>query len=248
MKNWYHSDPLIIAHRGASGKAPENTLAAFELALELGADGVELDAKFTADRKVAVLHDQSLVRTTGAEGKIQNVEWDDLKTLDAGKWKGDEYAGEAIPSLEEVFSAIGGKLLINIEVTNYATSTDGLAEAIVDMVIGSGIEDTILFSSFFPSNLVKIRRKTTNIPVALLTLPGKEGWFGRTFLSKKFSPEFLHPEFTDVTLGLVKKGRRINTWTVNHEEDIQRMLKYGVAGVITDHPDVGIKLRDKLVA
>lgn len=244
MKTWYDTNPLIIAHRGASAYAPENTISAFKLALEHGADGIELDAKFTMDQEIVVLHDQSLVRTTGAEGKIQYSNWDDLRTLDAGSWKDEKYQGEKIPSLEEVFDAVGGKMLINIEITNYATSMDGLANAILDMVLGSGIEDTILFSSFYPSNLVKIRRRTKDIPVALLTLPGREGWIGRTFFSKMFSPDFLHPEFTDVTKSLVSKGRRINTWTVNKPEDISRMLDLGVSGIITDDPLLGIELRD----
>ena len=120
-RNWDSSAPLVIAHRGASMYAPENTLAAFELAIEMGADAIELDTMLTADGIPIVIHDHSLDRTTDGIGSVSSKTVAELKLLDAGSAFDIRFAGERIPTLEEVFSAVGKKIMINVELKNYVS-------------------------------------------------------------------------------------------------------------------------------
>ena len=111
--------PVIFAHRGAAVYAPENTLAAFELALTQGADAIELDVKLSAEGCAVVIHDDTVDRTTNGAGRVKNLTLADLRSLDAGSAFSEKYSGEKIPLLEEVFEAVGGRALINVELTNY---------------------------------------------------------------------------------------------------------------------------------
>jgi glycerophosphoryl diester phosphodiesterase len=120
--------PVIFAHRGASGYAPENTLTAFNLAVQQGSDAIELDVKLTADGQIVVFHDQTLERTTSATGKIGEKTLSELKELDAGSHFDISYLNERIPTLEEVFEAVGQRTSINVELTNYASPYDRLPE------------------------------------------------------------------------------------------------------------------------
>ncbi|MFN2146831.1 MAG: glycerophosphodiester phosphodiesterase, partial [Anaerolineales bacterium] len=124
--SWTSQAPLVIAHRGASAFAPENTLSAFTLAVKQGADAIELDAKLTADGRVVVYHDLTLDRTTSGKGKLAEKSLAELKRLDAGSFMGQEFRGERIPTLDEVFETVGDTLLINVELTNYGSVLDRL--------------------------------------------------------------------------------------------------------------------------
>ncbi len=167
--------PAIIAHRGASAHAPENTLAAFQLALEHGADGIELDAKLTSDGQVAVIHDQTVDRTTGVHGVVREMTMAQIKALDAGSFFDSAFAGEPIPTLAEVFDVVGSRALINVEITNYTSVRDALPDKIADLVIRHHMENTVLFSSFHPLNLIRVRRRLPHTPVAILTQEGRPG-------------------------------------------------------------------------
>lgn len=232
--------PVIFAHRGASAHAPENTLAAFKLALDHGADGVELDAKLTTDGQVVVIHDQTVKRTTGAEGVVRQMSLAQLKALDAGSFFGAQFAGEPIPTLGEVFAAVGQRTLINVEITNYTSVWDALPDRIADLVEEYGLQERILFSSFHPSNLLRIRRRLPDTPAALLTQEGGAGRLLRGWLGRLFAREYIHPYYTDVDRdwldGEHRRGRRVNPWTVNDPVEIQRLYKLGIDGIITDDP------------
>jgi len=232
--------PVIFAHRGASAHTPENTLAAFRLALEQGADGIELDAKCTSDGEVVVMHDACLLRTTGASGKVWEHTLAEIKQLDAGKWKGAEFTGEGVPTLRDVFTALGGKLIINVELTNYGHSNDGLVEKVLALAAEFKLEDSILLSSFSPQNIHRAREINPQIPAALLALRGLPGAFSRSRWMVPISPVGLHPYYTDVTPHLVQvekmRGRFINVWTVNDPGEIRRLRDLGVDGLFTDDP------------
>jgi len=135
LDHLYPHTPAVIGHRGASAAAPENTLAAFNLAVLLGADAVELDAKLSKDDVPVVMHDPTVDRTTDGRGRVADLTLADLKKLDAGSWKDAKYTGERAPTLAEVFEAVGSRLWINVELTNYTTRGDGL-EAAVGQVVG----------------------------------------------------------------------------------------------------------------
>jgi glycerophosphoryl diester phosphodiesterase len=238
--------PLIIAHRGASAHAPENTLAAFKLALDLGADGVELDAKLTIDGKVVVIHDQTVDRTTGSHGVVREMTLGQLKSLDAGSFFDSGFAHEQIPTLEEVFASIGARTLVNVEITNYTSVGDALPDRICDLVIQYGLQDHIIFSSFHPFNLIRTRRRLPQVPVAILTQPGAAGRLMRGPLGRLAAPRFIHPYFSDVTGASLaqehRRGRHVNAWTVDSPEEIRRLSRMGIDGIITDDPRLARKI------
>lgn len=232
--------PTIFAHRGASVYAPENTLAAFQMAVQQGADAVELDAKLTADGHVVVIHDQTVERTTGSKGRVGELTLDELRRLDAGSFFDIAFEGEPIPTLEEVFEAIGRQIYINIELTNYASVTDSLPEKVAALVHKHRMEKRVLFSSFNPLALWRIRRQIPQAPTGLLTMPGRSGALGRSPLGYLLRYAALHPEYQDVNPALVerthRRGCRLHTYTVNLPEDLQRLFSLGVDGVFTDDP------------
>ena len=149
--------PIIFAHRGASAHAPENTLAAFELALTQNADAIELDVKLSADGQAIVIHDPTVDRTTGSHGRVKDLPLRELRALDAGSFFSEKFQGEKIPTLEEVFEAVGKRTFINVELTNYNTPRDQLVETVCMLVKKCGLQKHVMFSSFFASNLSKAR-------------------------------------------------------------------------------------------
>lgn len=237
--------PLIFAHRGASAYAPENTLSAFLLAAEQRADGIEFDVKVTRDGRVIVLHDQTLDRTTSGTGNLKNLYFDDLRKLNAGKKYPDKYPNEKIPTLEEVFEAVGGKLSINIELTNYATPNDDLIEKVAGVLSNLKDRSNVMFSSFNWGNLRKARNLCPDIPCGLLVMPGITGWPSLSFLAKNVPHEALHPYFADVKEKTVMKmhqqGKKLNVWTVNEPREMLRLKGLGVDMVMTDDPPLALK-------
>ena len=233
-------DPLLLGHRGAKNYAPENTLAAFHLALEQGAHGVELDAKLSADGHVMVHHDATVERTTNGKGHVSQLSLTQLRELDAGSFFAETFRGEKIPTLEEVFDEIGARAFINVELTNYSTPRDALVEKTCELVRKFKLQDRILFSSFFASNLKQAAVSLPEVPRALLALDGWKGAWARSFGFNFGEYAALHPYLTDVTAQQVQRvhrlGRKINVWTVNAEADIRRLLGWGVDGIITDDP------------
>jgi len=131
----------IIAHRGASAQAPENTLAAFQLALDLQADGIELDVMLTGDQQVVVIHDEEVDRTTDGSGRVADMTLEEIRQLDAGQ-------GEKVPTLSEVLDRFGGKLLINIELKNYTSIFDPLPVEVSKLIQSYDLVDDVLISSF----------------------------------------------------------------------------------------------------
>ena len=239
------SRPIIIAHRGDKTNAPENTLAAFKMAAENGADAIEFDVKLTVDGRVIVLHDKTVNRTTNGTGKISQLPFTAVKDLDAGAWFSEKFRGERIPTLDEVFETVDKRLYINVELTNYATPGDGLATKVVDLVKKHGLQNRMLFSSFFSRNLQMTRLLLPEVPRGLLCMRGILGSWGRTF---SWSGDYfaLHPYLTDVDPRLVYRvqaaGKRVHAWTVNLEEDLQRMIGLGVDAIITDDPVLALRM------
>lgn len=234
------SKPLIIAHRGASALAPENTMAAFRLAKQLGADGIELDVMLSADGQLVVIHDQSVSRTTNGQGKVNEMRWDELKKLDAGASFDERFSGEPLPLLEHVFEELGGQFLINVELKNYATPKDQLTEKVIKLVQKTNLMDSVILSSFKATNLLKAEKLAPDLPRGLLTLPGLLGIPYRGWLGKRYHYDALHPYFKDVNSSLVrrlhKQGKKVNVWTVDKPEDLRRMRDLGVDMVICNDP------------
>jgi len=245
------TSPIIFAHRGASAHAPENTLAAFELAVEQGADGIELDVKLSADGQVVVIHDATLERTTGATGRVKDMTLDDLQALDAGNFFSAKFTNEKIPTLEEVFEAVGEKTFINVELTNYNAPRDHLVESVCMLVKKFGLQKKVLFSSFLTSNLSKTRSYLPNVPTGLLALPGIFGAWQRSFGFAFGKYDALHPPLKNATQQHIyfvhRLNRRAHVWTVNKEEDMRRLFKWGADGIFTDDPQLAVKVRGEVI-
>lgn len=238
--------PLIIAHRGASALAPENTLAAFRLARELGADGIELDVMLSADQKLVVHHDQSVNRTTNGRGKAFELKWDYLSRLDAGSKFGDQFTGEPLPLLEQVFEELGGKFLINVELKNYATPRDNLTELVMELIKKMGLGEGVILSSFNGSNLLKAKAIDPAIRRGLLTMPGLAGSLHRGWYGRRFAYTALHPYHRDARLAMVKslhqQGKQVNVWTVDNPADLLKMRDCQVDMVICNNPQQARKV------
>lgn len=235
---WEH--PILLAHRGASAYAPENTLAAFRLALEQGADGIELDAKLTADGKVVVIHDAAVNRTTNGSGAVKDLPLAKLRELDAGAHFSKAFMGEKIPTLEEVFEAVGKHCWIDIEITNYASIRDGLADRLVDQVKCYQMQSQVMFSSFLPFNIMRVRRLLPEVPAGLLAWTGFPGWLARGRIGQGASPDLIIPQSTTIQRQYVDRmragGRGVIAWTVDDPGEARRLLAWGVNGIITNDP------------
>lgn len=232
--------PIIFAHRGSSAYAPENTLAAFELAIKQNAPAIELDATLTKDQKVVVFHDSNTERITGYKGNINQMTLAAIKELDAGSYFDSSFEGEKIPTLEEVFDLVGNKVLINIELKNYASPFDALPQTVAHLVEKWKMHQNVFFSSFNPIALVKIRKFLPDIPIGLLALDGKQGWLARSRIGELCKYQAIHPYYQDVNAKFVdihhKKGHLVNVYTVNDAATMQSLFDFGVDGIFTDDP------------
>jgi len=233
-------NPAIIAHRGASAYAPENTLAAFELAVRQKADAIELDAKLTIDGHVVVFHDQTLDRTTGAKGRVIDSKLADLRHLDAGSHFDVAYRGEPIPTLDEVLDLAGKRIFIIVELTNYASLFDRLPEKVAEIVKKHDLAERLMFSSFNPIALIRIRRILPEVPLGLLARPGRKGAWARSWIGTLIRYQSLNPALDDADKSLVDRthrhGRSLLVHTVNQPEDMRRLFQLGVDGIFTDDP------------
>ena len=232
--------PLIIAHRGASAHAPENTLPAFHLALEQSADGIELDVMLSKDQKLIVIHDATLERTTNGTGKVPNFTADELRKLDAGVWFGQAFQNTQLPLLDEVYEQLGGKFLINVELKNYHSPRDPLPEIALALTKKYRLLDSVIFSSFNARNLTRLKKLEPQAKTGLLCLPGIMGALYRGPFGRLFHYDALHPYHKDAKDSLVKRahkhGKEVNVWTVDEKDDILQMQAVGVDAIITDDP------------
>jgi glycerophosphoryl diester phosphodiesterase len=219
----------IIAHRGASGHAPENTMAAFQLAMEQGADGIELDVMLSKDGRLVVIHDDTVDRTTSSTGRVKDMTLAQLQALDAG-------SGEKIPTLEEVFEIFGGQFLINIELKNYSSPFDSLPVVAAKLIKTMRFEDSLIISTFNPFNLARFRRHRPGVKLGLLTVPGK----AKFWMWRLFRYDALHPHFQDVDQELVAavnaRHQQVNVWTVDDPDEIRRLAGLNVDSLITNFP------------
>ncbi|HUS64199.1 MAG TPA: glycerophosphodiester phosphodiesterase family protein, partial [Kofleriaceae bacterium] len=165
-------EPLIYAHRGASGDAPGNSLAAFRLAREQGADGVELDVRRTRDGHIVVFHDREVTLASGRRAKIAKLTLAELRTVDLG-------GGERIPTLDQVFDVLGPTMRVNIEIKAESPRTRGLEKETVRIVRARGAADRVIFSSFNPISIRRVHRLAPEIPNGILVVPGVVGTLAR---------------------------------------------------------------------
>lgn len=221
----------VIAHRGAKGYVPENTIASFEKALDIGAHGVELDVRLSSDGEIMVFHDDHTDRLTGVPGTVKNMTYDDLRKL-----KVDLH--HQIPTLEEVLDFVNKKMLVNIEL-----KVEAAARAVTDLIEQCVSEKGwdyahFLVSSFNWAALQEIRNSNPKIPLGVLTETDLDLALG---FAKSINAETIHPYFHLLDAENVEKIKAENVllyaWTVNMPEDISRIKALKVDGIITDYPD-----------
>jgi glycerophosphoryl diester phosphodiesterase len=237
--------PIILAHRGDLAHAPENTLPSFQQAIQKGADGVELDAKLTADGHVIVFHDTTVNRTTDGKGKVASFSLEAIRKLDAGNWFNERFKGVKVPLLDEVFETVGRDKLINIELTNYSTPRDGLVDKVCDLIKRHGNQKQIIFSSFFSSNLKRGAQILPEIPCGLLAMPGIAGIWARSFGFTLGEYQALHPHISSVSREQINRvhrlKRRVHVWTANLPQEINKLKEWGADGIFTDDPALTLK-------
>jgi glycerophosphoryl diester phosphodiesterase len=234
--------PLVWAHRGASRAAPENTLAAFRLAAEMGVDGIELDAQRCATGEVVVLHDESLGRTTGHAALVTETPWSTVRTLDAGARFSERFRGERVPLLAEVLAQTPGTLLVNVELKCDRADDRGLTAAAVAVVREAGAEERVLFSSFNPFCLWRARAFAAEVPRALLFERDSSFPLRHALAAPALGAVSLHPEDVLATPAAIRSWRRrgylVAPWTVDDPDRAQALREAGATGIITNVPDV----------
>jgi glycerophosphoryl diester phosphodiesterase len=238
----WETGKLVIAHRGASAAAPANTMAAFDKAAELGADGIEFDVHLCADGVPVVIHDFAVDATTDGSGRVAEMTLAQLKQLDAGSYFDPAHVGERIPTLEEVLLAFGNRLLLNVELKSTSLRDNGLERAVIALVKKYGLESRVLFSSFNPFSLRRAKKIAPHIRAGLLYAPDLPLPLSRAWLAPLFPHEARHPEHTMVDAHTVawahRRDYRVNTWTVDDPDEMRRLIALGVDGIITNVPDV----------
>jgi glycerophosphoryl diester phosphodiesterase len=242
MESFYLDRPLNFAHQGASHEAPPNTLAAFLLAAELGADGIEFDVHLSSDGEVMVIHDFSVDATTDGHGPVRDKTLSELKRLDAGSWFDPAFSGERIPTLGEVIDVAGEPLLLNIELKTKSLRGDGLAEAVVRIVEENHLLERVIVSSFNPLSLWQVRRLSRSIAIGLLYAPDLPFFLRRPWFRYLLRPEALHPDYTMVDGDYMRwargQGYRVHTWTVDDPGEMWQLVREGADLIITNRPDL----------
>lgn len=235
----------VIAHRGASGVAPENTLVAIEKAIELKADMIEIDVHLTKDNQLVVIHDHTLDRTTTGTGDIKEKTLAEIRELDAGSWKDAKYKGEKVPTLEEVLAAVEGKANLLIEIKEGEKHYPGIGAAVAAAVKKRNGYDWCIVQSFSQDVLDEIMTIDEKIELHRLLAVGP---FPK--LADRNDPEAtgkwakiaaFNPNYRRAKKGKIKKlhanGYRIFVWTVNSKASFDELKARGVDGIITNYPN-----------
>ena len=234
--------PLIIAHRGYKAKYPENTLSSFKAALYHHAAMVELDVTLSNDRKLVVIHDETVDRTTNGSGNVCDYTLSELKNLDAGSWFSEKFKGEPLPSLYEVLNLCAGKTLVNIEIKPEAVAadvqTDSIEFQVLDLVKAFSMTDSVLISSFEPRVIERISALNRSKPKTAFLAENPLDDKTLNFMVKhqvfSYNPDYRtlsHDQIQTVHT----KGIMVFTYTVNSRNDAEKCFSIGVDGIFTDH-------------
>jgi glycerophosphoryl diester phosphodiesterase len=229
----------VLGHRGASADAPENTLAAFRLAMEQGADGVELDVWRCASGEVVVVHDEDLARVGGAPLRVPDSPLAALRAVDVGGWRGERFRGERVPLLSEVLEALP-TAVVNVELKSRGRRDVGLAHAVAEAIWQAGAGGRVVVSSFDWRLVAAFRLASPDVATGLL-VEGARAWGLRTALGiRALRPAAIHPDRVLATEARVQRwaerGLAVNVWTVDDPEEAVRLARAGAAAVITNAP------------
>ena len=235
----------IFAHRGSKGTHPENTLASFKEAVSVGSDGIELDVHLPKDGQLVVIHDETVDRTTNGTGEIRNLTLAEIKALDAGSWFYNTYAGEKIPTLEEVLlllKELGFNGQLNIELKTDIVQYEGLVEKCLALQGTKTWPFTIVYSSFNPYTLVELKKLNPTQEIGILFESVEWANKGNVMLEK----EAYHPDLKllDWTLEWNTNQLPLRVWTVNEDKDMNRCFELQIEVIFTDYPERALQLKE----
>jgi len=231
----------ILAHRGYSGRYPENTMLAFQKAAEAGCDGIELDVQLTKDDVVVIIHDETIGRVTDGGGMVKDYTYGELKKFNAAKNFPQVTGFQAIPTFDEYCAwAARTNMFTNIEIKTGCYYYEEIEKKTVDIVRRHGLEDKVLYSSFNHMSLAKIKEIEPEAECGALL--GDAGIGNAGYYCHSHGFQWYHPGCKGLTKELVdncrKYGVGINVWTVNTMDELERMDEWGCEGVITNYPEV----------
>ena len=228
----FEDDVVVIAHRGAAGSAPENTLASIELAVEQGADIIEIDVQESADGEIVVIHDSDLMRVGRRPLRIWEATYEEILEVDVGSWYGTEFSDQRVPTLAQVLELCKGRAMVDIELKDYGHN-ERLEERVAEIVERVGMEDDIVLMSLVSNIVSTMKNLRPDWTVGLLTAKA----VGNLTTS---DADFLAVHVGMATPGFVRRahaaGKEVFVWTVNDKLNMHRMMSWGVDGIITDYP------------
>lgn len=243
----------VWGHRGASGYAPENTMASYKLAAKMGADGIELDVQLTRDGSVVVCHDERIDRTSDHQGFVKDYTLEELRAMDFGQLHPECDApaeDKRIPLLEEVLKYVHDEtdMVINIELKTGVFFYPGIEKATVHMVHQYDMQDRVIYSSFNHYSVRKIQKLDVRAKVGLLY---EDGFIDVPQYGHLMGVDALHPsgyclQYPHYMEDCARYGLDVNVWTVNRPEDMVLCMEGGVTSVITNYPDKAIGVRKEL--
>lgn len=232
-----------VAHRGAAGYAPENTIAAFDKAVDMKADYIELDVQRSKDGELVIIHDTTVDRTTDGTGRVGDLTFDELRSLDAGSFKGEQFAGEKIPTFDEVLDRYRGKVGILIEMKSpelYPGIEEAVAQELKERNLDKPQNNKIIIQSFNFESMKKMDNLLPEVPIGVLTSSKLHVTDSALQEFAKYA-DYFNPSYGLVTKDLVDKvhslGMEIQSWTVRSHEAAQFLIDMKVDGIITDYPD-----------
>lgn len=230
---------LRIAHRGASGRAPEHTRCAFDLALTVGVDMIEFDVQLSRDGELVVLHDARLERTTTGRGLVREHDFSQLTRLDAGAWFAPEFAGERVLSLSDVVLLVAGRARLNVEIKSPPADWEAVATRLTACLRKHGQLASTVISCFQPEALQAVRAQAADAQLGLLwkNPDVTEAWrWGRELRATS-----IHPYWKIVTDDLTRTARQHGlqtlAWTVNEVQTMRELLRRRVDGLMSDFPE-----------
>jgi len=233
-----------VAHRGASGHAPENTMTAFEKAFEMKADYIEIDVQMTKDGELVAIHDTTVDRTTDGTGQVGDFTLEEMRELDAGSWFSEEYAGEKVPTFEEILDASRGKIGILIELKSpelYPGIEEKVAEALKERNLHRPNNEKIVIQSFNHDSVKKSKELLPNMSHAVLAGPSWENVTDEQLAEFATYSGYFNPNMNIVTPELVERvheaGMKIYPYTSRSQEQAFRLFDLGVDGIVTDYTE-----------
>ena len=234
----------VSAHRGFSKKAPENTLPAFQAAMDCGADYIELDVQLTADDQLVVIHDDRLDRTTDGSGLVKSYTYEQLRQYSAGEWFGKDgaFADARIPLFSEVLELVGKDIMLNIEIKK-SGNPKATAEKVVEMVEEYGIVNSCYITSFSYPALKKVKQLNPKIKTAFIANLATSTSYAQLPYIDAVSMNYLFVNQSVVNTAH-HHGKRVFVWTVDRQSEMQKMMALGVDNIITDCPDKALEVVD----